>query len=662
VSTEDIFKATLKRYFGYEDFRGIQQDIVRSVYEGHDTLGLMPTGGGKSITFQVPAMMMEGTCLVVTPLISLMEDQVNHLRERGIAAATIYSGMSKDEVQKVLDNTVFGAVKFLYVSPERLSTTLFLAKLRFMKICMLTIDEAHCISQWGYDFRPAYMNIASIRDELQGVPVLALTATATTAVANDIMERLGFGKYNDKEPQLFRMSFQRPNLSYVVRRTENKIRELEHILNSVSGSAIVYTRSREKTREIAEILENDGISADFYHAGLDFAIKNKRQALWQQDEKRVMVATNAFGMGIDKPDVRLVVHYDVPDSLEAYFQEAGRAGRDGKRAYAVMLTQTKDSRTLRKHLDEAFPPKDYIREVYDHLAYFFELATESGEGAMYIFDHALFCTRFHHSFQMLDGALGVLQNAGYIRYDNDPDSRVRLMVSMSKMELYGLDSLLPDEEKVLNTVLRMYGTLFTHLTYVNIQMIAHRCGMDEKTLRRTLTGLAIRRVIKYVPERDLPIITYTRQRVLSERLVFPREAYEMLKDRMSERIESIIRYIESNTACRQQMLMAYFGEKAPRCGHCDVCLDGRQAAETYDSEDSASNNTSSASNNVGSASSEYKKNYEMLLNLLSDGKKHLIADVQKINIPTETIKKIINSLRDENMIATDGVYLQLCTR
>ena len=356
------YQEILKHYWGYDDFRGIQREIIESIGSGHDTLGLMPTGGGKSITFQVPALSMEGTCVVITPLIALMKDQVNNLRRRGIRAAAIYSGLTREEIIMTLENCIFGDIRILYVSPERLSSDLFQTKLRHMKVSFITVDEAHCISQWGYDFRPSYLEIAKIRKFLPNIPVLALTATATPQVVDDIQDRLSF-----QEKRVFRMSFERKNLAYVVRRTADKREELLHILSSMKGSAIVYARSRRRTKEFSDLINEAGISATFYHAGLDSVVKDDRQKAWQEDKVRVMVATNAFGMGIDKPDVRLVVHIDCPDSTEAYFQEAGRAGRDGFKAYAVLLYNDSDKRKLEKRIADTFPENDYIREIYEHL-------------------------------------------------------------------------------------------------------------------------------------------------------------------------------------------------------------------------------------------------------------------------------------------------------
>lgn len=417
------YRSILKQYWGYDNFRGIQADIIESIGSGKDTLGLMPTGGGKSITFQVPALAQPGLCLVITPLIALMKDQVRNLRDRGIKATAIYSGMTREEILIALDNCIFGNYKFLYISPERLGTEIFQLKLRSMKVSMITVDESHCISQWGYDFRPAYLQISEVRKLLPDVPVLALTATATPEVVKDIQERLAFRKEN-----VFRMSFERQNLAYIVRRTENKAEELLHILQSVSGSAIVYTRNRKKTKEAALFLNANQITATFYHAGLNNEIKDQRQKSWLTGEHRVMVATNAFGMGIDKPDVRIVIHLDFPDSPEAYFQEAGRAGRDGQKAYAVLLYARNDQATLKKRIADTFPEKDYIRKVYEDINYYYQMAMGDGLGCTYAFNIDEFCHNFKHFPIQVDSALKILTRAGYLEYTDEQDNASRIQI------------------------------------------------------------------------------------------------------------------------------------------------------------------------------------------------------------------------------------------
>ena len=469
------YKKILKHYWGYDDFRGVQQQIIESIGLGRDTLGLMPTGGGKSLTFQVPAMALEGVCIVVTPLIALMKDQVQHLRQRGILAAAVYSGMQRDDILRVLENCILGRTKFLYVSPERLSSELFISKLRHMRVSFITVDEAHCISQWGYDFRPSYLEIANIRALLPNVPVLALTATATPQVVEDICEKLSQQPAaNSQQPKagktgshnvehgfaVFRMSFERKNLTYRVKNCADKLQELIHTFTHTSGSAIVYVRSRRRAKEIAQELTNTGLSATFYHAGLEHEVKDQRQRDWQQDRTRIIVATNAFGMGIDKPDVRLVMHYDCPDSIEAYFQEAGRAGRDGNPAQAIILYNNSDNAKLAKRIEDTFPPKDEIRQVYEHLAYFFQLATGDGFGLTREFNIDVFCQRFHHFPVRVHSALQILQRAGYLEYDPAPDQQTRVRFLLERQDLYRLENLTANEDHLIVTLLRNYGGLF----------------------------------------------------------------------------------------------------------------------------------------------------------------------------------------------------------
>lgn len=634
--------SVLRQYFGYPAFRGVQQEIVESIGSGHDTLGLMPTGGGKSITFQVPALAMDGVCIVITPLIALMKDQVQHLRDRGILAAAIYSGMSHAEVLQVLDNAVYGGVKFLYVSPERLSSPLFIAKIQQMKICFITVDEAHCISQWGYDFRPSYLKIAEIRNILEPqddtsdtpkytIPVLALTATATPQVVDDIQERLVFS-----EKKVVRMSFKRDNLVYVVRKTDNKEAELIHILRSVSGSAIVYTRSRQGTKDIAKILSSHDISATFYHAGLDFAVKDQRQHDWQNDEVRVMVATNAFGMGIDKPDVRIVIHMDCPDSLEAYFQEAGRGGRDGNRAYAVLLYSKTDRRNLLTRVQSAFPEKDYIRKVYDDLSYFFQLALYDGEGARYEFDIERFCQVFKHFPTRLSGALAVLQRAGYIEYDSDPDNHPRCKFLLSRDNLYQLRGLSENEDNILTALLRVYCGLFSDLVYIEERMLADYSHLPVDIVRVTLKSLANRRIIKYIPRRHVPIIYYPQQRIESSRLVFSKDIYEDLQEQMVVRVNAVLEYAECDDECRSSILLRYFGEKAEEdCGCCDVCVERKR--------------------NGNSASSSEIDAVQIILDAINDADGSLpIAKFNELPLTKHQLESALELLRSEGRLIIKG--------
>lgn len=562
------YRKILKDYWGYDNFRGIQEDIIQSIGSGHDTLGLMPTGGGKSITFQVPAMAKDGLCIVITPLIALMKDQVRNLRDRGIKAIAIYSGMTREEIIIALENCIFGNYKFLYISPERLDTEIFRIKLRSMKVNMITVDESHCISQWGYDFRPAYLKISEIRNLLPDVPVLALTATATPEVVKDIQQRLAF-----KEENVFRMSFERKNLAYIVRRTESKQEELLHILKHVEGSAIVYAHNRKRTKEYAQLLNEKGITATFYHAGLSNDTKDQRQKSWVKGETRVMVATNAFGMGIDKPDVRLVVHVDTPDSPEAYFQEAGRGGRDGKKAYAVLLYSKSDRATLKKRIADTFPEKDYIRTVYEHLNYYYQMAMGDGLGCTREFNIDEFCRNFKHFPIQVDSALKILTRAGYLEYTDEQDNNSRLMFTLTKEELYRIHETSPETEKLINIILRSYTGVFTEYAYINEETLSLRSGMTRQQVYDTMISLTRRRILHYIPGKKTPYIIYTRERQEADRLVFTKEVYEDRKKSFIHRIEAMTEYAETDDKCRSRMLLLYFGEKNEHnCGQCDVCL------------------------------------------------------------------------------------------
>ena len=564
----DKFQSILQKYWGYPDFRGIQRNIIESIASGRDTLGLMPTGGGKSITFQVPALAQEGVCIVITPLIALMKDQVQHLREYGILADAIYADKSRSEILQTLDNAIFGGVKILYVSPERLASEMFQTKLRHIHVSFITVDEAHCISQWGYDFRPSYLQIASIREMKPGIPILALTATATPEVVDDIQERLHF-----KEKNVFKMSFERKNLAYVVREAEDKQGEMIHILQSVGGSAIVYARSRKRTKEMAQLLSQQGITTTFYHAGLDPDVKDQRQKAWQKDEVRVMCATNAFGMGIDKPDVRVVIHIDCPDSLEAYFQEAGRAGRDGQKSYAVLLYNKHDELKLCKRVDDTFPPKELIQDIYEHLAYFYQIGVGSGQGKTFEFDIEKFCVTYKYFPTKVDAALRILERSGYLHYEDNPDGKARVMFLLGRNDLYQLDQLAPSQDAVVTALLRSYGSLFVDLTYIDETLIARQAELTIQQVYFALKSLAARHIIQFIPRRKIPFISYTRDRVDGDKVVIPKEVWESRRKQYEKRIKSMIRYAKNDEVCRSRQLLAYFGEENDRdCKQCDVCL------------------------------------------------------------------------------------------
>ena len=562
------YQEILKQYWGYDSFRDLQEEIITSIGEGKDTLGLMPTGGGKSITFQVPALAQSGLCIVITPLIALMKDQVQNLRKRGIKTLAIYSGMTRQEIVTALENCIFGDYKFLYISPERLDTEIFRIKLRSMKVSMITVDESHCISQWGYDFRPAYLKIAEIRELLPGVPVLALTATATPEVVKDIQSRLNF-----REENVFRMSFERKNLAYIVRKTDNKTGELLHILKRIDGSAIIYVRNRRRTKEITELLMQEGITADFYHAGLDNAVKDLRQKRWQNGEIRVMVATNAFGMGIDKPDVRIVLHIDLPDSPEAYFQEAGRAGRDGLKAYAVILYAKSDKMTLHKRVADTFPEKEYILQVYEHLQYYYQMAMGDGFQCIREFNLEEFCRKFKYFPVPVDSALKILTQAGYLEYTVEQDNASRILFTIRRDELYKLREMGTEAETLIQTILRSYTGVFTDYAYISEDTLAIRTGLTRQQIYNILVTLTKRRIVDYIPHKKTPYIIYTRERLELRYLHIPASVYEERKARYEARIKAMEEYVTSESVCRSRMLLRYFGEKNEHnCKQCDVCL------------------------------------------------------------------------------------------
>lgn len=558
----------LKQYWGYDSFRGIQEQIIQSIDRGKDTLGLMPTGGGKSIAFQVPAMMKPGVCLVITPLIALMKDQVENLRKIGIKALSIHSGMSREQIVSALENCIFGGYKFLYVSPERLSTDIFQAKIRHMTVSMICVDEAHCISQWGYDFRPSYLEIANIRKLLPGVPVLAVTATATPRVIEDIQDRLMFKEHNS-----FSMSFARSNLSYVVRKTENKERELFHILEKVPGSAIVYVRNRKETKEIADKLNEAGFSADYYHAGLEPYIKDSRQTAWTMGMVRVMVATNAFGMGIDKPDVRLVVHMDLPSSIEEYFQEAGRGGRDGLRSYAVLLFAPGDKRIMHKRVADNFPPHDFIRRVYDCLGFYYQMAQGDGAGCRKNFSLADFCSCYSLPVIPTDSALRILTKMGVIEFLDQMEYSARVKINVNRDSLFEM-TFTHIQESILQTLMRMHGGLFSEYVMIDELLLEKRTGCSHEQFCSSMIQLSRQHIIDYIPAQTTQVIVWTQSRLDSDLLCFADNIYSDRKKDLTERVESMLEYATRVNGCRSQILLNYFGEKSSDpCGHCDLCLE-----------------------------------------------------------------------------------------
>lgn len=566
----------LKRHWGYDAFRPLQREIIDSVLAGRDTLGLLPTGGGKSITFQVPAMLLPGLTIVVTPLISLMKDQVDNLRERDIRAVYFHSGLTRRETQLGLTRCRLGKIKLVYISPERLQNDSFIAELRAMTVSLIVVDEAHCISQWGYDFRPSYLKVAALREVVgEKVPVLALTASATPEVTADIMRSLSF-----REPQLFSRSFTRENLSYIVRYADFKEDTLLRVMRATSGCAIVYVRSRRRCREIAQLLTREGISADYYHAGLDPEEKDLRQSAWKDDAVRVMVATNAFGMGIDKPDVRTVVHYDLPSSLEEYYQEAGRAGRDGRESFAVVIASGRDKATLSRRLSDSFPEKDFISRVYELVGNFLDVAVGSGYGMLYEFSLEHFCQTYALPPVMTQSALHLLTRAGYIEYIEETTSRSRLMVIMKKEALYDLE-LTPDAEEVFQCVLRTYTGLFADYVYISELTIARATMLSSEAVYQALLYLSRIHAIHYVPRRTTPYIYYTTSRELPKHIIMPVEVYEQQRERMRLRLEAMKSFVFDTTECRVRGMLRYFGEKdAPECGKCDVCRSKKRTVAT----------------------------------------------------------------------------------
>lgn len=567
----------LHKFWGYDDFRPMQREIIESVLAGHDTLGLMPTGGGKSLTFQVPGILLPGVTIVVTPLISLMKDQVDNLRRRHIKAVFFHSAMSSAERRRSTDLIFNGRAKFIYVSPERLRNERFIDMVRTLDVSLIVVDEAHCISQWGYDFRPAYLNIARLRKVKPDSPLLALTATATPRVAEDICARLEM-----RAPRLFRMSFVRSNISYLVRRSATKVNDVLHILSRTSGSAIVYVRSRKRTAEIADYLNAAGIASGHYHAGLSYEVKEERQNAWQTGAIRVMVATNAFGMGIDKPDVRVVIHYDIPPSLEEYYQEAGRAGRDGLTSWAVLLAGPHDQGVLRRRVSEAFPPRDVISKIYERVCNNISVAVEEGYDTLHEFDPERFCRKFEYQDRQLRAALRLLGQAGYMEFIEESDRRSRAMILVDREELYRLHGNMPvNAEQTIDRMLRLYTGLFTDYAVINEDEIARAAKLSSQQVYEALLALNRQGVTSYIPRSRAPMIYLPTAREEASQIRIGKRVYEERRDDMSRRTEAMIDYAFSDRDCRENRMLLYFGEKrADGCGRCDVCRARRQTAQS----------------------------------------------------------------------------------
>ena len=566
--TATTLQQTLERYWGYTSFREGQMAIIQSVMDRRDTLALMPTGGGKSLTYQVPTLAREGLCIVVTPLIALMKDQVDRLRRMGISATAIHSGMSYTQIDNALDNCVYGDVKFLYVAPERLATEAFRLRVQRMKVSLLAVDEAHCISQWGYDFRPSYLRIAELRQHLKDVPVLALTASATEMVAKDIMHHLDF-----QEPNILRSSFARPNLSYAVRHTDDKQEQLLRIINNVSGSGIVYMRSREGCEQLCETLRNQGISASYYHAGLPHAERSMRQEEWTTGKVRVMVATNAFGMGIDKADVRFVVHFTMCDSLESYYQEAGRAGRDGQRSYAVLLSSSDDSSKITKRFDAEFPPLEEVKSIYEKICDYVQVAVGDGLYASFIFNIHDFCRRERIYIGKVRAAINLLEQNGYLTLTEEMENPARIHFCISRDELYRIRVGRNELDHIIRIILRLYNGVFTEFRPIDERTIASTSGYTIERVKELLKRMWQLRIIRYIPANSSPMLFFNEERLPTKDLYISPETYVHRKELMAERFENMHHYAEQQTECRSVVLQRYFGDrKATACGTCDVCL------------------------------------------------------------------------------------------
>lgn len=635
-----IIHEILGKYWGYDSFRPCQEDIINSILDGKDTLGLLPTGGGKSITFQVPAFALDGLTIVITPLISLMKDQVDNLREYGINAQYLHSGLTLSEHRLTIDKCRLGKAKLLYISPEKLQSKTMIENLRLMDIKLIVVDEAHCISQWGYDFRPSYLNIKAIRKLFPSAPVLALTASATPEVVEDIMTQLEFRHHN-----IFSRSFSRDNLSYIVRNGEHKEGQLIKILKSTTGSAIVYVRSRRRTREIAEILYKEGISADFYHAGLASEDKNEKQNKWKSDQCRVMVATNAFGMGIDKPDVRTVIHYDLPSSLEEYYQEAGRAGRDGKPSFAVLLCAKYDKSILSRRISEKFPDRDFIKHVYELLGNFLEVAIGEGYNQLFEFNFNLFCKRFELPPITTHSALTLLTQSQYIEFTEEISTSSRVMILLNKNELYSLN-LDSNIDKVFQRILRTYSGLFADYVYINEASIANSLNCTEQEIYSALLTLSKMHVIHYVPRKSTPYILYTTSRELPKHIILPTSIYETQRNKLAARIDAMKQFAFSPDQCRVNIMLQYFGEKPSQsCGKCDYCRTKKQLKPNDNKQQMLRNSILYMASQPGghqisyitsTANASQHETIEMIRTLLDEG-------VIKLNNDNETITTTQNS-------------------
>ena len=619
----------LTRYWGFTSFRPLQEDIIRSVTEGRDTLALMPTGGGKSITFQVPALAMEGTCLVITPLIALMKEQVNRLNSLDIRSLMIHSAMTKEEIDITLENCIYGDYKFLYVSPERISTPLFRGRAGRINLSLVAIDEAHCISQWGYDFRPSYLKIASLREIIApDVPFLALTATATSLVVNDIMEKLEFRKLN-----VLKTSFARKNISYLVRQVEEKGSYLLKTLGSVSGNGIVYVRSRKRSKEVAEMLVANNVNADFYHAGLPDELRDRKQASWSTGKSRVIVATNAFGMGIDKADVRFVIHWDIPDSIENYFQESGRAGRDGKPAWAVLLYSPSDKTRLYDSLRQKFPPVDRIKDVYEALCNYLLVPIGSGKNNVFDFNMAEFVSKFRLPVIETYNSLAFLQREGYVEFTEEINNPSRVHFIVGRDDLYKFQVANESFDGFIKLLLRSYTGMFTEFVSINEDSLAKKAAITRDTVYNYLVKLSSMHIIRYIPGKKTSLVIFTEERLERKALLISPENYLHVRDKYVSRLDKMVDYAESANRCRAVMLLDYFGEESDRCGTCDICRER---------------------NELDLSKYEFDIILEEIKNILSLQSPDPEELVKLVTQPEEKVIKVIRWLLDHNKIIQDS--------
>jgi len=626
----NLYKQLLLKYWGFSKFRPLQEEIIDSVYSGKDTLALMPTGGGKSITFQIPALAKDGICLVITPLIALMKDQVEGLNKRGIKAMAIYSGMKKREIDLALDNCIFGDYKFLYLSPERINTELFKARVAKMNVNMIAVDEAHCISQWGYDFRPSYLNIAALKDILnKDVPFLALTATATPEVVEDIQDKLRF-----KEKNVLWKSFERKNLVYLVRKVESKENYLLNTLSKIKGTGIIYTRSRKKTKWISDMLNKHGIVSDYYHAGLSNEVRSEKQDAWQQNKKRVMVATNAFGMGIDKPDVRFVVHYDLPDNLESYYQEAGRAGRDEKKAYAVLLFSDADKAKMKQRIQNSFPEMEDIKNLYEAVCQYLQIPYEGGKYQAYDFNISDFASRYKFGLMTIYNGIKLLQRGGYLELTDEVSNRSKIYFFVNRDDLYNFQLANEKYDGFIKLILRNYTGVFTDYTKIDENMLAKKIHVSVDKIYQYLNRLKYYKIIDYIPYKKTPMIVLTEERLKKKSIYLSKDQYKERKELFSKQVKQVLGYAETETKCRSQILLEYFGEEnAYRCGICDVCT---------------------RRNELELSKYEFDVILEELKKILKDKAARIDEIIEHLEYPKNKVLKVIDWLADNRKIIKEG--------